>query len=305
MPHEPFAGHRVDQLAEQVLARRGADRAARVASSGTHAADVALEPVADRHRSQRSARSAKRDLRSRLAGLLAIGPSGSLLGWRPGGNDGRRGDTDARSTSAASIRRFRLCGLYHRRRRSLVARLRRRGSAPRRPARRSRWARPSRRSRASSANIGGDRVKITGIVPEGTNSHTFEPKPSVAELLSGRRPLRQRPQARGADEGARAGEPRRRRRDRRARHEGDRPRRVHLRLLVPEVGRQAQPAPLDRPALRAEVRGDRARHARAGGSRRTRRTSPRTTTSFERRSTRSTRRCARRSPRSRARSASC
>jgi len=27
-------------------------------------------------------------------------------------------------------------------------------------------------------------VKITGIVPEGTNSHTFEPKPSVAELLS-------------------------------------------------------------------------------------------------------------------------
>ncbi len=34
------------------------------------------------------------------------------------------------------------------------------------------------------ANIGGDRVQVTGIVPEGTNSHTFEPKPSVAELLS-------------------------------------------------------------------------------------------------------------------------
>ncbi|MGH9183127.1 MAG: metal ABC transporter substrate-binding protein [Acidimicrobiales bacterium] len=34
------------------------------------------------------------------------------------------------------------------------------------------------------ANIGGDRVDITGIVPEGTNSHTFEPRPSVAELLS-------------------------------------------------------------------------------------------------------------------------
>ena len=34
------------------------------------------------------------------------------------------------------------------------------------------------------ANIGGDRVRIRGIVPEGTNSHTFEPKPSVAELLS-------------------------------------------------------------------------------------------------------------------------
>jgi len=36
-----------------------------------------------------------------------------------------------------------------------------------------------------AANIGGDKVKITGIVPEGTNSHTFEPKPSVAELMSG------------------------------------------------------------------------------------------------------------------------
>ncbi len=35
-----------------------------------------------------------------------------------------------------------------------------------------------------AANIGGDRVEITGIVPEGTNSHTFEPRPSVAELLS-------------------------------------------------------------------------------------------------------------------------
>ena len=36
-----------------------------------------------------------------------------------------------------------------------------------------------------AANIGGDRVAITGIVPEGTNSHTFEPRPSVAELLAG------------------------------------------------------------------------------------------------------------------------
>jgi ABC-type Zn uptake system ZnuABC Zn-binding protein ZnuA len=35
-----------------------------------------------------------------------------------------------------------------------------------------------------AASIGGDRVQVTGIVPEGTNSHTFEPKPSDAELLS-------------------------------------------------------------------------------------------------------------------------
>lgn len=34
------------------------------------------------------------------------------------------------------------------------------------------------------ASVVGDRADIEGIVPEGTNSHTFEPKPSVAELLS-------------------------------------------------------------------------------------------------------------------------
>lgn len=34
------------------------------------------------------------------------------------------------------------------------------------------------------ASIVGDRADVEGIVPEGTNSHTFEPKPSVAELLS-------------------------------------------------------------------------------------------------------------------------
>jgi ABC-type Zn uptake system ZnuABC Zn-binding protein ZnuA len=33
-------------------------------------------------------------------------------------------------------------------------------------------------------NIGGDRIELTGIVPEGTNSHTFEPAPSVAAVLA-------------------------------------------------------------------------------------------------------------------------
>ena len=33
-------------------------------------------------------------------------------------------------------------------------------------------------------NIGGDRIALTGIVPEGTNSHTFEPAPSVATILA-------------------------------------------------------------------------------------------------------------------------
>jgi ABC-type Zn uptake system ZnuABC Zn-binding protein ZnuA len=34
------------------------------------------------------------------------------------------------------------------------------------------------------SNVGGDLVDVEGIVPGGTDSHTFEPRPSVAELLS-------------------------------------------------------------------------------------------------------------------------
>lgn len=33
-------------------------------------------------------------------------------------------------------------------------------------------------------NVGGDRVALTGLVPEGVNSHTFEPSPSDARLLA-------------------------------------------------------------------------------------------------------------------------
>lgn len=33
-------------------------------------------------------------------------------------------------------------------------------------------------------NIGGDRINLHGIVPDGTNSHTFEPAPSDAKILS-------------------------------------------------------------------------------------------------------------------------
>jgi ABC-type Zn uptake system ZnuABC Zn-binding protein ZnuA len=35
-----------------------------------------------------------------------------------------------------------------------------------------------------AANVIGDRADITGVVPEGTNSHTFEPPPSAAAVLS-------------------------------------------------------------------------------------------------------------------------
>ena len=33
-------------------------------------------------------------------------------------------------------------------------------------------------------NIGGTKIQLEGVVPEGVNSHTFEPAPSVARLLS-------------------------------------------------------------------------------------------------------------------------
>ena len=33
-------------------------------------------------------------------------------------------------------------------------------------------------------NIGGDRIQLEGIVPEGVNSHIFEPQPSLARLLA-------------------------------------------------------------------------------------------------------------------------
>ena len=35
-----------------------------------------------------------------------------------------------------------------------------------------------------AANVIGDLARIRGVVPEGTNSHTFEPPPSVSEVLS-------------------------------------------------------------------------------------------------------------------------
>jgi ABC-type Zn uptake system ZnuABC Zn-binding protein ZnuA len=34
------------------------------------------------------------------------------------------------------------------------------------------------------ANIAGDRADVHGVIPEGTNSHTYEPKPSIAKLMS-------------------------------------------------------------------------------------------------------------------------
>ncbi|MBC51557.1 MAG: zinc ABC transporter substrate-binding protein, partial [Chloroflexi bacterium] len=33
-------------------------------------------------------------------------------------------------------------------------------------------------------NIGGRRIRLEGVVPEGVNSHTFEPTPSMAKLMA-------------------------------------------------------------------------------------------------------------------------
>ena len=33
-------------------------------------------------------------------------------------------------------------------------------------------------------NIGGNRIQLEGVVPEGVNSHIFEPQPSLAKLLA-------------------------------------------------------------------------------------------------------------------------
>ena len=33
-------------------------------------------------------------------------------------------------------------------------------------------------------NVGGSRIRLQGIIPEGVNSHTFEPAPSVAQVMS-------------------------------------------------------------------------------------------------------------------------
>ena len=66
---------------------------------------------------------------------------------------------------------------------------------------------PSRRSPTSSRTSAARMSDVTGIVPEGTNSHTFEPAPSDAAVMSRcRHRVHQRPAPRGANAGARRGE---------------------------------------------------------------------------------------------------
>ncbi len=92
-------------------------------------------------------------------------------------------------------------------------------------------------------------------MPEGTNSHTFDPPPSAAAVLSEadlvfvnglqlEEPTKELAAANMSD-GARLVEI-----GTRVLPEA----RLHLRLLLPEGGRQAEPAPVDRPDVRDQVR---------------------------------------------------
>ena len=55
-------------------------------------------------------------------------------------------------------------------------------------------------------NIGGDRIRLHGLIPDATNSHTFEPSPSDAKILAQGGPHpRQRPPPGAADAGPRGG----------------------------------------------------------------------------------------------------
>ena len=152
------------------------------------------------------------------------------------------------------------------------------------------------------ANIGGDRVDVTGIVPEGTNSHTFEPKPSVAELLSEADVVfvnglqLEEPTKDLAEQNLKDGAA-----DRGARHAGRSPRAsTSTTSRSPRTGGKPNPHLWTNPPLAKLLRRDRRRatlakrdpaNAAYYRGNYARSTAPRSTSS--------TRRCARRSPRSR------
>ena len=110
-------------------------------------------------------------------------------------------------------------------------------------------------------NVGGRPRRVTGIVPEGTNSHTFEPAPSdAARDGRGRHRLHQRAPPRGADPRARRGERPRRGADRAARRRDD-----HAPTSTSSTSRSrsrtGDPNPhlWTNPLVREAVRGDRRR----------------------------------------------
>ena len=118
-------------------------------------------------------------------------------------------------------------------------------------------------------NVGGDRVRIIALVPEGREQPHFRAAAFRRGRHRARRPDRgQRPQSGAADARARGGEPPQGHADRAARRLRGEPRGVRVRLLLPALRRQPQPAPLDRAAPRCGLCGDRSRRAGRRGPRR-------------------------------------
>ena len=104
-------------------------------------------------------------------------------------------------------------------------------------------------------NIGGDRIQLEGVVPEGVNSHIFEPQPSLARLMTEadliianglflEEPTIQLAEANKKDDTPilLAG------------RSGHQPGAVAVRLQLPRVGRASQSAPVARPNPGPEVR---------------------------------------------------
>ena len=111
-------------------------------------------------------------------------------------------------------------------------------------------------------NIAGDKAQISGIVPEGVNSHTFEPAPSDAKVLAQadlifanglklEEPTLKLAEANLKDgaEIVLLGE------------QTDHARPVRLRLLLPQGSRQPQSAPVAQPGLCPALCRDHARYA--------------------------------------------
>ena len=100
-------------------------------------------------------------------------------------------------------------------------------------------------------NIGGDRIRLRGIIPDATNSHTFEPAPSDAQTLAKADLIivnglhLEQPTLDLAEASKRAT-----RRDQGARRQHDQRGRVAVRLQLPGVGRRPESAPLDGRAVR-------------------------------------------------------
>ncbi|CAA9356244.1 MAG: Zinc ABC transporter, substrate-binding protein ZnuA, partial [uncultured Frankineae bacterium] len=151
------------------------------------------------------------------------------------------------------VRRGRRLHLVRRRQRAVVGRPAERRH-DRRPAHLDRGQRRRRRRRRPRHRPGGDQ-----------QPHLRAGAPGRRDDGGRRRGVRERPAARGADPRAGRGERPGRRRDRAARRRGPAGAGLPVRLLVPRGRRQAQPAPVDRPHLRGQVRRGGARHPRRAG----------------------------------------